>query len=133
MFRDGFLAIQAAKMAAIWRIFAGQWIFTPLERIERVSVCFNGVFYFALRRFSWNGIIVVKRGTTVYRRGKGVSERERQKSSTFKHHWHTPPSLLACSFPPTDAPRKTGSPSMDRHHMTLKSRYHRFVLTCHGR
>ena len=68
--RDRFFAIQAAKMAAIWRIFAGQWVFTALERIERVSMHFNWVFYFTLRCFRLTAIfleqiIVVKRGTTV--------------------------------------------------------------------
>ena len=70
VFRDGFLTIQTAKMAAIWRIFAGLWVFTPLECIERVSMRFNGVFIFALRCFRltpifMEGIIVIKRGTTV--------------------------------------------------------------------
>ena len=75
--RGGFLTIQAAKMAAVWRIFAGRWVFTPLERIERVSVRFNGVFNFALRCFRLTvifleRIIIVKRGTTVRTHGQDI-------------------------------------------------------------
>ena len=45
-------------------------VFSPLERIELVSMHFNGLFNFALQRFrstaiSLEPINVVKRGTTV--------------------------------------------------------------------
>ena len=70
VFRDGFLAIQPAKMAAVCRIFAGRWVLSPLECIERFSIHFNGLFIFALRCFrlmviflEW--IVAVKRDTTV--------------------------------------------------------------------
>ena len=68
---DGFLTIQAPKMAAVWRIFAGQWAFIPLECIEWVSMHFSWVFYFVLWCFCLTAIfleriIMVKRGTTVF-------------------------------------------------------------------
>ena len=52
--RDGFLTIQAPKMAAIWRIFTGLWVFNPLEHINRVLMHFNGFFIFTLWCFRWN-------------------------------------------------------------------------------
>ena len=68
--RDRFLATQAAKISTVWKIFPGLRVFTPLERIERFSMCFNRVFNFALRCFHLTAIfleqiIVVKQGTAV--------------------------------------------------------------------
>ena len=67
---DRFLAILAPKMATVWRIFTGRWVFSPLERIELFWMCFNWFFNFALRCFRLTAIflewvIVVKQGTTV--------------------------------------------------------------------
>ena len=49
-------------------------LFSPLERIERFSMHFNGLFYFALQHFRSTAILlerinVVKQGTTVLRMG----------------------------------------------------------------
>ena len=70
MLRDEFLAIQAPKMAGVWRNFAGWCVFSPLECINRFLMCFIGFFIFALRRFCSTVILlerinVVKQGTTV--------------------------------------------------------------------
>ena len=68
VFLDGFLTLQAPKMAAPWRIFAGQWV---IQLIGMHWKPFNGLFYFALWHFRSTAILleqinVVKRGTTVY-------------------------------------------------------------------
>ena len=57
-------------MAAIWRIFAGQWVLSPLEHIKRFSMHFNRLFIFALQCFRLRAIfleriIAIKRGTIV--------------------------------------------------------------------
>ena len=69
-FQDRFPTLQAAKMAALWRIFAGRWVFSPLEWIEPVSVHFNGLFCFARQCFRKTAIFaerinIILRGTTV--------------------------------------------------------------------
>ena len=58
------------KMATLWRIFTGRWVSSPLECIEGVSMCFNGLFIFALWCFcstviSLGWINVIMQGTMV--------------------------------------------------------------------
>ena len=73
VFWDRFLATRAVKMAALWRIFAGWWVSSPQEHINRVLMHFYGLLKIVLWCFhstaiSLELINIVMWGTTVFTR-----------------------------------------------------------------